>query len=228
MVRSGLSFSENMSEADKAAQSKATRTSTGAFVTAGEDRTGLINRLEDRIANVLMLDRSSFEAWNVLHYDISQHYYGHHDYFDPGIFPQYAKEPHLQRKYTLLMYLNDVEGGGETSFPWESRDRGGDTGFSYESCDFGIKVRASKGDAIYFEGLSPDHSLDPLSLHAGCPVATGHKWVATKVRRRRFRGACSPRRVRLAVPSHRTSDRCPRRCPFRRRQWIELGKYPKG
>ena len=182
MTRSGLSYAQGMTDEEKAAQAKATRTSTGAFVTAGEDKTGLVNRLEDRIANVLMLERSSFEAWNVLHYDIDQHYYGHHDYFDPDIFPQYKQNPGLQRKYTLLMYLNDVEDGGETNFPWESRDRGGDPDFSYEVCEFGVKVRANKGDAIYFESLSPDHTLDIRSLHAGCPVLKGSKWVATKVR----------------------------------------------
>ena len=139
-----------------------------------------LSPLEHRIADILMLNVDEFEAWNVLRYEKGQHYYAHHDYFDPELFNEYKQNPWTQRHYTLLVYLSEPEDGGETVFPWEGRYRDQDPGFQFESCDFGVRVRPKKGDAVFFESLYPDHSLDKHSLHAGCPVSKGTKWVATK------------------------------------------------
>ena len=127
-----------------------------------------------------MLEVHDFEQWNVLRYEQGQHYFAHHDSFDPQLFGEFRERPWMQRHYTLLLYLSAPEEGGETAFPAESRDRVADRDFSFESCDYGIKVRPQKGDAVYFESLFPDLSLDKLSLHAGCPPSKGEKWVATK------------------------------------------------
>src|SRR5471030_1210626 len=75
-----------------------------------------------------------------------------------------------QRVSTLVMYLNDVEHGGETIFP-----------------EAGLAVAPRRGSAVYFEYCNADGQLDPLSLHAGAPVLAGEKWVATRwMRQRRF------------------------------------------
>lgn len=43
-------------------------------------------------------------------------------------------------------------------------------------------MRPRKGDALLFFGLKPDGvTTDVKSLHAGCPVVRGTKWIATKV-----------------------------------------------
>ena len=42
------------------------------------------------------------------------------------------------------------------------------------------KYLPRKGDAVVFYDLKPDLEIDPQSLHAGCPVKKGTKWVATK------------------------------------------------
>lgn len=39
---------------------------------------------------------------------------------------------------------------------------------------------AFAGDALLFYSLNPDASMDPYSLHGGCPVIKGAKWSATK------------------------------------------------
>ncbi len=36
------------------------------------------------------------------------------------------------------------------------------------------------GDAVLFWGVYPTGTIDPHSLHGGCPVKKGEKWVATK------------------------------------------------
>ena len=92
-----------------------------------------------------MLNVDEFEAWNVLRYEKGQHYYAHHDYFDPELFNEYKQNPWTQRHYTLLVYLSEPEDGGETVFPWEGRYRDQDPGFQFESCDFGVRVRPKKG-----------------------------------------------------------------------------------
>src|SRR5471032_419514 len=69
-----------------------------------------------------------------------------------------------------VLYLNDVEHGGETIFP-----------------EAGLAVAPRRGSAVYFEYCNADGQLDPLSLHAGAPVLAGEKWVATRwMRQRRF------------------------------------------
>jgi hypothetical protein len=50
---------------------------------------------------------------NLLRYDIGQEYKPHHDYFGSS---DWTKS-HGNRVATVLMYLADVEDGGETIFP---------------------------------------------------------------------------------------------------------------
>lgn len=38
-----------------------------------------------------------------------------------------------------------------------------------------------KGDAVLFYSLHPNGTIDKHSLHGGCPVHKGEKWVMTKV-----------------------------------------------
>jgi prolyl 4-hydroxylase len=83
---------------------------------------------------------------------------------------------------TLIAYLNDVEEGGETTFP-----RAGWTTFP------------KRGSAVYFEYCNSGGEVDPRTLHAGCPVLRGEKWIATKwMRQRRFVPAAA---VRYATES---------------------------
>lgn len=52
--------------------------------------------------------------------------------------------------------------------------------FNYKTCDRGLIYRPRPGDAILFWSVRPDNSRDVHSLHGGCPVIKGTKWVATK------------------------------------------------
>ena len=44
-----------------------------------------------------------------------------------------------------------------------------------------ISLRPRKNDAIFWYNIRPDGmDLNRQTLHAGCPVTTGSKWVANK------------------------------------------------
>ena len=143
------------------------RTSRGMFFERGE--TGVIDRIEKRIAALLNWPVQNGEGLQVLHYQPGAEYKPHYDYFDP-VHPGSATilKRGGQRVGTLLMYLNTPKKGGGTVFP-----------------DVGLEVAPIKGNACYF---SYDRAhVNTKSLHGGAPVIEGEKWVATKwLREREF------------------------------------------
>jgi len=145
----------------------ADRTSLGMFFRRAENDT--VARIEARIARLLQWPVENGEGLQVLHYRPGAQYKPHYDYFDP-------REPGTermvqrggQRVATLLMYLNQPEQGGATTFP-----------------DIGLEVMPQQGHAVYFAYDRPHPST--RTLHGGAPVLAGEKWVATKwLREREF------------------------------------------
>lgn len=45
-----------------------------------------------------------------------------------------------------------------------------------------MQYKPVKGDAVLFYSLHANGTIDKHSLHGGCPVKQGEKWVMTKVR----------------------------------------------
>ncbi|KAJ9159439.1 hypothetical protein P3X46_024947 [Hevea brasiliensis] len=159
-------------ETDESTQG--TRTSSGTFISASEDKTGVLDFIEQKIARATMIPRSHGEAFNVLRYEIGQKYDSHYDSFNPA---EYGLQT-SQRVASFLLYLSDVEGGGETMFPFENGLQIG-SGYDYKKC-VGLKVKPRQGDGILFYSLFPNGTIDQTSLHGSCPVIAGQKWVATK------------------------------------------------
>ncbi len=56
-----------------------------------------------------------------------------------------------------------MESGGCTRFP-----------------ELSLEFTPLKGAALLFASLDRDGALLPTSLHAGCPVTSSEKWMATK------------------------------------------------
>lgn len=140
----------------------ADRTSEGMFFERGES--ALVRRIEARIAALLHWPVDHGEGLQVLRYGPGAEYKPHYDYFDP----HEAGTPAMlrrggQRIATLVMYLNDVDAGGQTRFP-----------------DIGLEVMPQRGSAVYFEYFNQAGEVDPRCLHAGMPVLRGEKWIATK------------------------------------------------
>ncbi|MFD0672785.1 2OG-Fe(II) oxygenase [Cohnella sp. GCM10027633] len=138
------------------------RTSSSMFFEESENE--LIERIETRVAELMNVPVTHAEPLQILHYKPGEQYQPHYDYFTSGNVVN-------NRISTLVMYLNDVEEGGETYFP-----------------SIGFSVTPKKGSAVYFEYFYTDDRLNELTLHAGNPVAVGEKWVATQwMRRQRHR-----------------------------------------
>jgi prolyl 4-hydroxylase len=145
------------------------RSSHGMFFRLGE--TPLIARLEARIAELTGLPAENGEGLQLLNYEAGAESTPHVDYLtaaNPTNSESIARSG--QRVGTLLMYLNDVDGGGETTFP-----------------QLGWSVVPQRGQALYFEYGNRFGLSDPSSLHSSTPLRTGEKWVATKwIRARKF------------------------------------------
>jgi len=163
------------SETGKSKDSRV-RTSSGTFLPRARDK--FIRNIEKKIADFSFLPVENGEGLQVLHYEVGQKYEPHFDYF----LDDFNTKNGGQRMATVLMYLSDVEEGGETVFPaakgnissvpwWNELSECGKKGLS---------VKPKMGDALLFWSMKPDATLDPSSLHGGCPVIKGNKWSATK------------------------------------------------
>ncbi|CAI5471449.1 unnamed protein product [Closterium sp. Yama58-4] len=151
----------------------AVRTSSGMFMEKGED--DVIARIEQRIAVWTFLPLANQESLQVLRYGVGQKYDPHHDYFDDPLHKQRGGH----RYATVLMYLNNVTKGGETTFPTHKDPTPKDD--SWSDCAKGVLgVKPIKGDALLFFNLLPDGTPDESSLHHACPVVEGEKWSAPK------------------------------------------------
>ncbi len=138
------------------------RTSYGTYFLVNE--TAFIAKLDARIAAVMHWPIENGEGLQILNYKVGGEYKPHFDYFpanNPGSAIHIAKGG--QRVSTMIIYLNDVEGGGETIFP-----------------PLGLAITPKKGAAIYFEYVDDKGQVDEHTLHGGAPVTAGEKWIATK------------------------------------------------
>ncbi|KAF3624744.1 Prolyl 4-hydroxylase 2 [Capsicum annuum] len=154
------------------------RTSSGMFISKAKDP--IVTGIEEKIATWTFLPKENGEDIQVLRYEEGQKYEPHYDYFSDKV--NIVRGGH--RLATVLMYLSDVEKGGETVFPEaeeSSRRRSMAADNSLSECARkGIAVKPRKGDALLFFSLHPNAIPDPMSLHGGCPVIEGEKWSATK------------------------------------------------
>jgi len=151
------------------------RSSFGMFFRLQEN--ALIARLDRRFSEVMNLPIENGEGIQILHYPTSGQSTPHFDFLIPSNSANHASLTRSgQRVSTMVTYLNDVEGGGETVFP-----------------EAGWAVSPQRGNAVYFEYCNSMNQRDHASLHASSPVERGEKWVATKwMRQRRFISADEP------------------------------------
>ncbi|MET3132014.1 prolyl 4-hydroxylase [Oxalobacteraceae bacterium GrIS 1.11] len=131
----------------------------------------LLARIDSRVSQLMNLPLENGEGLQVARYRGDAHSAPHFDFLmptNPANLASLARSG--QRVSTLVLYLNDVEEGGETVFP-----------------ESGFAVAPRKGGALYFEYGNRAGQLDAASLHAAAPAAGGEKWIATKwMRQRKF------------------------------------------
>lgn len=114
----------------------------------------VIHALNRRIAALTKTNYEQGEPLQALRYSPGQEYRPHFDYVEGADIP---------RLWTALIYLNDDYEGGETQFVRN-----------------GLEVRGETGDVLVFRNARDDGAPDPLSEHAGKPVAAGIKYIATR------------------------------------------------
>ncbi|HEY4530603.1 MAG TPA: 2OG-Fe(II) oxygenase [Luteimonas sp.] len=145
----------------------ARRTSELASIQRGANP--MVSRIDARISAITGVPVAQGEPLQVMRYGVGAEYQPHWDYFDlarPG--QAAALRNGGQRIASLVIYLNDVEAGGETTFP---------------RC--GLSVAPRKGSAVFFAYTDARSRTDPMSFHAGAPVVRGEKWIATRWMRER-------------------------------------------
>lgn len=151
------------------------RTSSGMFLSKRQD--DIVSNVEAKLAAWTFLPEENGESMQILHYENGQKYEPHFDYFHD----QANLELGGHRIATVLMYLSNVEKGGETVFPmWKGKATQLKDDSWTECAKQGYAVKPRKGDALLFFNLHPNATTDSNSLHGSCPVVEGEKWSATR------------------------------------------------
>ena len=128
------------------------RTSDGSTIhwLIEDPATHAINR---RLAAMTHTAVEQGEPLQILRYRPGQQYHPHFDWLGET----------NRRILTALIYLNDDYEGGETRF-----------------VKTGLTVKGRAGDVLLFRNIGRDGGLDPLSEHAGLPVTSGVKYLASR------------------------------------------------
>ena len=124
----------------------------------------LAKELDQRFADLLGVDPKWSEPIQGQRYDVGEYFKEHTDWFAPGT-KEYSTNTLNggQRTWTIMVYLNAVELGGETLFK-----------------RLGRSFVPQVGMALAWNNLLVDGSPNPFTLHEAMPIKLGSKWVITK------------------------------------------------
>ena len=121
------------------------------------------NEIETKCSNIAKTltnkNDNNLERLQLVYYTEGGYFRPHHD----ATKQSYLKTIVSSREYTLLIYLNDVEKGGETIFPF-----------------LNLEITPKKGKGILFRTLDDNDKIIPESYHGGKPVIKGEKWICNK------------------------------------------------
>lgn len=130
-----------------------------------------IAEVETRICKTLGISNRCAEQIQGQKYEVGQEFRFHTDYFDPELLKKDASI-NGQRTWTFMIYLNDVEEGGYTSFPRAFCSSAPKTG------------TAIVWNNLYSPATSPNAGdwgkENPFSSHCGMPIVRGEKYILTK------------------------------------------------
>ena len=118
--------------------------------------------IDSRICKMMGIDASYSEVVQGQYYEVGQQFKAHTDYFEPNEIAQYGGKMG-QRTYTMMIYLNDVEEGGETEF-----------------VNVNKAFKPKQGMAVIWNSLHSDGSTNSDSMHFAKPIIRGYKAVITK------------------------------------------------
>jgi prolyl 4-hydroxylase len=123
-----------------------------------------IQMLQRRIDDLLGFAPGMGETIQGQRYAVGQEFKPHFDHFSPShSFWTTEQARGGQRSWTAMVFLNAVEQGGATEFP-----------------KTGLSIPPQAGALLAWNNMTPDGVPNPNSLHAGCPVISGTKYILTK------------------------------------------------
>ena len=128
----------------------------------GQMNDPFIEDIDQRICKLLGIHGAYSEVLQGQYYEVGQEFKAHTDFFEPHEFKQHCSV-HGQRTYTVMIYLNDVEEGGETCFH-----------------NVNAVFKPVTGQAVIWNSLNPDGTPNVHTLHQARPVEKGFKSVITK------------------------------------------------
>ena len=136
------------------------RTSSQIFIDWRNSK--FFSYIDRKITAAVQLHPFSGEGMVGQKYEIGEFYIRHPDYFLEKDIETYCTWMG-QRTWTTMLYLNDVEEGGETQFP-----------------NLNIKMKPKEGTLIAWNNLYIDGTSNPNTLHEALPPKSGKKYIITK------------------------------------------------
>ena len=150
----------------------------------GELTDPLIADIDRRICALLGIHPSYSEITQGQYYQPGEEFKVHTDFFEGPAFEEHAKESG-QRTFTFMVYLNDVESGGETEFIRLKQT-----------------IKPKKGMAIIWNSLNEDGSNNHNTLHQAHPVKSGFKSIITKWFRIKGQGPMFTKESNEYIPNY--------------------------
>jgi prolyl 4-hydroxylase len=117
--------------------------------------------LENKILETMNSHKKFGETSQMQHYNPGNEFKPHYDWFNEKLDEYWYKKG--QRTWTFMIYLNDVEEGGDTEF-----------------VKLGVKIKPKIGRAVCWGNMTADNKVDNYTMHAGRPVIKGEKHIITK------------------------------------------------
>jgi prolyl 4-hydroxylase len=119
------------------------------------------SELEDKILETMNSHKKFGEKCQMQRYKPGNQFKPHYDWFNDKLDEFWYKKG--QRTWTFMIYLNDVEEGGETEFT-----------------KLNVKIKPKRGRAVIWGNMTSDNKVDHNTMHAGLPVIKGEKHIITK------------------------------------------------
>ena len=117
--------------------------------------------IEAKICNALGIPQEMGETSQIQYYKVGKEFKPHYDAFHSGEDDDILKNG--QRTWTFMVYLNDVEKGGETRF-----------------VRLNEALKPKQGQAVVWYNLDDQGNINNDTLHQGSPVIEGQKYIITK------------------------------------------------
>lgn len=150
--------------ADKNDQGVVSKTRTSRTADLSYLHNEYLLSLDRKICGTLALNMNLGETMQAQMYEPGEFYKPHFDFFRPDrrLYKTYT-EWMGQRTWTFMVYLNDVQLGGETNFP-----------------RLKLKIKPKQGMAVIWNNLDQHGRPNYKTLHEALPPISGNKYVLTK------------------------------------------------